>query len=129
MAAPVIFVARILAQLALRAGAAGAAVARVGAIRFTGLIAGRRLSTLTQQQVRDALKQAGLREAHNSHFAKRLVERGPKFGINTLDDFARQFNAGVAQAGRGGTTEVVLGRSGARVILNRDGALVTLTGP
>lgn len=104
-------------------------VGRVGRIAFTGLVRHRPLGQLTHQEVRHALAQAGMREAHNAHFVKRLIERGPSFGISTLDDFASAFNSGTVTVGRDGTTIVELARSGARVVVNRFGHLVTLLYP
>ena len=97
-----------------------------GRVVIGGLIRNRPLGQLTQDQVRKALAQAGLREAHNGHFVSRLIARGPSVGINTLDDFARALNSGVATAGRDGTVLVRLGRGGV-VVFNRAGHLVTLT--
>jgi hypothetical protein len=110
------------------ASAAGSPVRGLGRLSFRGLDRGRPLGDLTHQEVRSLLAQAGAREAHNAHFVKRLVERGPLFGVRTMDDFARAFNAGTVLAGRHGTVIVELSPSGARAVLNRFGEFVTLTG-
>jgi hypothetical protein len=119
---------RAIVAAVLRAtGTAGVQVARFGRIAFTGLIANRPLITLTQQEIRNAFAKIGLREAHNSHFISRLVERGAQFGIRTLDDFARAVNNGVARAGaQPGTVEIVLPGGRAAVVTNAAGELVTL---
>jgi hypothetical protein len=121
---------RLLAA-ALRAvgGAASRApvtVLRFGRITFVGLINNRPLITLTQQEIRNAFAKVGLREAHNAHFISRLVERGPQFGIHTLDDFARALNYGAARVGGSpGTIEIVLPNGRAAIVFNTLGELVT----
>src|SRR5208282_1073687 len=78
-------------------------------IEFSGLIKNRSLRGLSQQEIRNAMTKAGLREAHNAHFIMRLVARGPDCGINTLDDLANALNDGLTQAGEQmGTTDVIL---------------------
>lgn len=120
---------RLLVQMLTRLGSRGAVVVgRVGRVAFGGLIRNQPFHQLTQQQIRNALKDAGLREAHNAHFISRLVERGPSFGMNTLDDLARAMNNGIARAGRDGTVEIVIPNGRAAIIVNRLGELVTLTG-
>lgn len=119
---------RAIAALIARIGARRAALSQLGRIAFTGLIRNRALGTLTHQQVRNALAKVGMREAHNAHFISRLISRGPSFGINTLDDFARAINSSVMQRGRDGTIELLLPNGRAKIILNRLGELVTLTG-
>lgn len=102
-------------------------VAAYGRIAFVGLIGNRPLIQLGHQQIRNAFGKIGLREAHNAHFIKRLIERGPQFGIRTLNDFARAMNNGVARAGaQKGTTEIVLPNGRAAVVVNSAGELVTL---
>jgi hypothetical protein len=112
--------------VALRA----ATTVRVGAfgrIAFVGLINNRPLVTLTQQEIRNAFAKVGLREAHNSHFISRLIERGPQFGIHTLADLARALNNGVARTGaQAGTIEIVIPSGRAAVVTNAAGELVTL---
>jgi hypothetical protein len=112
---------------ALRAlGRSTVTVARFGRIRFIGLIGNRPLASLTQQEVRNAFARAGLREAHNSHFISRLIERGGQFGIRTLNDFARALNGGVARAGSNpGTIEIVLPGGRTAVVTNQAGELIT----
>lgn len=124
-----------LAMAALRALGVGArvggpAIARFGRIAFTGLIRNRPLKDLTQQEIRQALAQAGMREAHNAHFVSRLVSRGPSFGINTLDDFARAVNNGALQVGKeAGTLEIVIdGGRAAIVVSERTLHLITFSG-
>ena len=109
-----------LIAAALRGGrTATVTVARYGRIRFVGLIGNRPLQSLTQQEIRNALAKAGMREAHNAHFVSRLVSRGPQVGIRTLNDFARAFNNGVARPGRAGTIEVILSGNRGTVIISR----------
>lgn len=95
--------------LALRAAiTTGVRVATVGRIALVGLINNRPLAQLTQQEIRNAFAKIGLREAHNSHFISRLIDRGSQFGVHTLDDLARALNNGVARAGsQAGTVEIV----------------------
>lgn len=101
-------------------------VGTVGRVAFVGLINNRPLATLTQQEVRNAFAKAGLREAHNSHFISRLIERGAQFGIRTLDDLARALNNGVARTGRAADTiEIVLPGGRAAVVTNTAGELIT----
>ena len=121
----------LLLRVGARAGPTAArtatAVSKFGRIAFVGLIRSRPLASLTHQEIRNAFAKIGLREAHNSHFISRLVSRGPKFGINTLDDFARAVNNGVVQLGRQqGTVEIVVPGSRFAVIVNKLGELVTL---
>ncbi len=118
---------RLLARFLGGAGRATAQVARFGRVAFTGLIKNRALNTLTQQEVRNAFAKVGLREAHNSHFISRLISRGPQFGINTLDDFARALSNGTAQAGRqAGTIEIVLPNGRAAIVVKEaTGDLIT----
>ncbi len=113
---------------ALRAATAtGVRVAAYGRIAFIGLIGNRPLIQLGQQEVRNAFAKIGLREAHNAHFIKRLIERGPSFGINTLNDFARAMNNGIARIGtQPGTTEIVFPSGRAAAVVNSAGELVTL---
>ncbi|HJZ54491.1 MAG TPA: hypothetical protein VKE74_06010 [Gemmataceae bacterium] len=118
----------IRAILAVLRGAATTSVrvARFGRLTFTGLIKNRPLAELTQQEIRNAFAKVGLREAHNSHFISRLIERGPQFGINTLDDLARALTNGTARAGaQPGTVEIVLPNGRAAVVVNSFGELVT----
>ena len=118
---------RLIFKLLTRTGAAGVRVATLGRVAFVGLIRNRPLGELTQQAIRNAFGKAGLREAHNSHFISRLVERGPNFGIHTLDDFARGLNNGVARAGKqAGTVEVVFPSGKVAAVLNEAGELITL---
>ena len=102
-------------------------VASYGRIAFIGLIGNRPLVQLGHQQIRNAFAKIGLREAHNAHFIKRLIERGPQFGICTLNDFARAMNNGVARKGtQTGTTEIVFPNGRAAAVVNSAGELVTL---
>ena len=118
---------RLIFKLLTRTGAAGVRVATLGRVAFVGLIRNRPLGELTQQAIRNAFAKAGLREAHNSHFISRLVERGPKFGVHTLGDFARGLNNGVARAGnQAGTVEVVFPGGKVAAVLNEAGELITL---
>jgi hypothetical protein len=108
------------------ASVTGVRVATLGRVAFVGLIRNRPLAQLTQQEIRNAFAQVGLREAHNAHFVSRLVSRGPQFGIHTLDDLARALNNGVARAGsQPGTTEIVFPGGRAAAVLNSAGELVT----
>lgn len=101
-------------------------VATFGRIAFVGLIGNRPLAQLGQQEIRNAFAKIGLREAHNSHFISRLIERGPRFGINTLNDLARALNNGVARSGaQPGTVEIVFPGGKAAAVINRLGELVT----
>jgi hypothetical protein len=116
----------ILAALRL-AGSASVRVASFGRVAFVGLIGNRPLAQLGHQEIRNAFARVGLREAHNGHFIKRLIERGPKFGIRTLNDFARALNNGTARAGvQRGTTEIVFPNGRAAAVVNSSGELVTL---
>ena len=102
-------------------------VAMFGRIAFVGLIGNRPLIQLGHQQIRNAFAKVGLREAHNAHFIKRLIQRGPHYGIRTLNDFARAMNNGVARAGaQKGTTEIVFPNGRAAAVVNAAGELVTL---
>lgn len=102
-------------------------VATYGRITFIGLIGNRPLMQLGHQEIRNAFAKIGLREAHNAHFIKRLIERGPQFGIRTLNDFARAMNNGVARAGsQKATTEIVFPNGRAAAVINSAGELVTL---
>jgi len=114
--------------MALRAATTtGVRVATFGRVAFIGLINNRPLTQLTQQEIRNAFAKIGLREAHNSHFISRLIERGPQFGVHTLDDFARVLNNGVARAGnQTGTVEIVFPSGRAATVVNTAGELVTL---
>lgn len=101
----------------------------IDTIRFTGLVAGRSLRTVAGPQLLAALRQAGWRQAHNSHFVKRLKERGPQLGINTLNDLAVQLRKGRSEENPGGGRRRVL-PGGAVVVYRPDGnAFVTLTHP
>ncbi len=101
-------------------------LATYGRLSFVGLIARRPLASVTQQEVRNAFAKIGLREAHNSHFISRLIERGPQFGIHSLDDFARALNGSVGRAGsQAGTTELLLPNGRAAVVINTAGELIT----
>lgn len=105
-------------------------VSRFGRIAFRGLIGNRHLTQLGHQEIRNALVKVGMREAHNAHFVKRLIERGPQWGINSLNEFARVINAGVARVGtKVGTTEIVFseGSKTIAIVLNSAGELITLT--
>jgi hypothetical protein len=118
-----------LLRLFARGGGAArtVAVSRYGQITFVGLIRNRPLHSLTQQEIRNAFAKVGLREAHNSHFISRLVQRGPQFGIQTLGDFARVINNGVMRAGRqANTVEIVAPNGRVAIVVNRLGELVTL---
>jgi hypothetical protein len=104
----------------------GVAVARYGRITFVGLIGNRPLASLTQQEIRNAFARVGLREAHNSHFISRLIERGGQFGIRTLNDLARALNGGVARVGsKPGTIEIVLPGGRTAIVTNQAGELIT----
>lgn len=50
----------------------------------------------------NCLRQAGWQEAKNAHILKRLKERGPSVGINTLADFAREVRQGKTGPNPGG---------------------------
>jgi hypothetical protein len=101
-------------------------VGAFGRIAFVGLINNRPLVTLTQQEIRNAFEKVGLREAHNSHFISRLIERGPQFGIHTLADLARALNNGVARTGAYvGTIEIVIPSGRAAIVTNTAGELIT----
>lgn len=114
------------ARVGPRLAPTGLPVASFGRIAFTGLIRNRPLLSVTQQEIRNAFAKIGLREAHNSHFISRLISRGPNFGINTLDDFARAVNNGTARAGaQAGTIEIVIPNGRAAVVVNAAGELVT----
>ncbi|MEX0887148.1 MAG: hypothetical protein WD009_11995 [Phycisphaeraceae bacterium] len=105
---------------------AGVPVAPHGRIAFIGLINNRPLTSVGQQEIRNAFAKIGLREAHNSHFVSRLIERGPVFGIRTLDDFARAINNGAARPGGSpGTVEIVVVSGRVAVVINPAGELVT----
>ena len=120
----------LLRSLGARGGAAGVrntvAVSRFGRVAFTGLIRNRPLSQLTHQEVRNAMAQAGMREAHNAHFVSRLIERGSHYGIHTLDDLARALNNGVARAGKQpGTIDIVFPSGRAAATINSQGHFIT----
>lgn len=101
-------------------------VSKFGRIKFVGLVNKRPLAELTHAEITKAFKQAGLKLAHNSHFIKRLVKRGPKRGINTLDDFARKLNRGVAKPGKDpGTIDIFLPSKARIVIQEKTGRLIT----
>jgi hypothetical protein len=92
---------------------------------FRGLINNRALENLTQQEIRNAFAKVGLREAHNGHFISMLIERGPEFGINSLDDLARAMNRGTVRSGTtAGTVDIMLPNS-TKVVANMDGELIT----
>ena len=123
------FIVRMIV-VALRAATTNTVrVAAFGRIAFVGLIKNRPLVELTQQEIRNAFAKVGLREAHNSHFISRLVERGPQLGIQTLDDFARALNNGVARVGRDRTIEIMIPNGRAFIVMNEAGELITLTYP
>lgn len=120
-----ILIRAIIAALRV-ATTTSARVATFGRIAFVGLIGNRPLSQLGQQEIRNAFAKIGLREAHNSHFISRLIERGPQFGINTLNDLARALNRGVARLGsQSGTVEIVFPSGRAAAVVNSSGELVT----
>lgn len=97
-------------------------------IEFGGLIRNRSLGGLTHQEIRNAMATVGLREAHNAHFIKRLIARGPECGINTLDDLAKFLNEGNAQQGeQPGTTDIVFRSGRVKVVVNTAGEFITLT--
>ena len=113
-----------------RGGAAGlrttVAVSRYGRVAFSGLIRNRPLNQLTQQEVRNAMAQAGMREAHNAHFVSKLIERGSNFGIHTLDDLARALNNGAMRPGRqAGTVDIVFPGGRAAATVNSQGHFIT----
>ncbi len=111
---------------ALRKGSS-VRVGSAGRFQVRGLIGNRPLSSLTQQEIRNALAKSGLREAHNSHFMRRLITRGPNYGIRTLNDLTRAINSGTARAGaQRGTIEIVIPNGRAAVVVNSRGELITL---
>jgi hypothetical protein len=120
------FIVRMI-LVALRAATTNTVrMAAFGRIAFVGLIKNRPLVTLTQQEIRNAFEKVGLREAHNAHFISRLVERGPQFGIHTLEDLARALNNGVARTGsHAGTIEIVISNGSAAIVTNEAGELIT----
>ena len=118
---------RVGARTGPTAARTATAVSKFGRISIVGLIRNRPLASLTQQEIRNAFAKIGLREAHNSHFISRLVSRGPGFGVNTFNDFARVVNNGVVQLGKQpGTVEIIAPGSRFAVVVNKLGELVTL---
>lgn len=67
--------------------------AKLAEISIRGLIKNRNMADVTQQQIRNALAQTGIREAHNAHVISRLIERGPTNGIFTLEDLVRRLRS------------------------------------
>ena len=115
-----------LAAAAVAGAVATVALIDFAEIVFSGLIQNMPLTSLTQQQIRNALAKAGLREAHNAHFISRLIARGPSVGIRTLNDLARALRGGVAQAGaQEGTIDVLILNGTAVLVFNKLGELVT----
>lgn len=98
----------------------GVKIAKLGRLRFAGLNAKRPLAELTDGEIIKAFKKAGLKFSGNrNHFIQRLKERGPDAGINTLDDFARAINRGVAKQGKiKGTIDIHL-RGGWKVAVDQ----------
>lgn len=85
-------------------------MAVISAIEFVGLIGNRPILQLHGPEFDNALAKAGWREAHNAHILKRLKERGPGIGINTLNDFARSLRIGEdAPNPSGGKRRLILG--------------------
>lgn len=66
------------------------------------------LSQVHGPEFNNCLKQAGWREAKNAHILKRLKQRGPSVGINTLADFAREVRQGKTERGPRGVLLRVL---------------------
>ncbi len=123
----IVWLLRVAARTAPRAARISVRVSKYGRVAFTGLIRTRPLGTLTQQQVRNAMAQAGMREAHNAHFISRLISRGPGYGIRNLDDLARAINNGTMRAGKqAGTVEIVFPSGRAAAVVNRQGHFITL---
>ena len=60
------------------------------------------LKTVHGPEFNKCLKQAGWREARNAHILKRLKQRGPSVGINTLADFAREVRQGRTERNKSG---------------------------
>ena len=101
-------------------------VTSYGRIGFVGITGNRPLVQLTHQEIRNAFAKIGLREAHNAHFIKRLIERGANYGIRTINDLARALNNGVARVGKQSrTTEIVFPNGRAAAVVNSSGELVT----
>ena len=97
-------------------------------IKFTGLIGNRQITDLTHSELRGAFAKVGLREAHNAHALKRLVKRGPEFGVDTLAEFARRFNGGhESQDKKERTFKLVLRGTRLAVIFNEEGRMITMT--
>ncbi len=117
---------RSVARLGPTAAPRMMAVSKLGRISFAGLIRNRPLATLTQQEIRNSFAQVGLREAHNSHFISRLIERGSNYGIHSLDDFARLINNGTMRVGaQPNTVEIVAPGANVAVVVNQMGHLIT----
>jgi hypothetical protein len=119
--------------VSVTAGAAAALfMSQFAELVFSGLIGNMPLNSLTQQQIRNALARQGLRQAHdpNHNFVQRLVERGAKAGIRTLNDFARAIRGGTAVPSRPGftrgTVAIILQNGEWAVIVNEVGELITL---
>jgi hypothetical protein len=70
----------------------------------------------------------GLREAHNGHFIKRLLERGPEAGTETMDELARALNRAKKVAGTEGTVYLILPGGRFKAVLNAAGEFITLSG-
>ena len=122
---------RTILRLLLRGGASAArttiSLSRYGRVAFTGIVRNRPLRDLTQQQIRNAMSRAGMREAHNAHFISRLKQRVFLYGIRNLDDLARALNQGTARVGRqSGTVEIVFLSGRAAAVVNPQGHFITL---
>lgn len=91
-------------------------------ITIEGLIKNRNISELTQQQIRNALAKNGIREAHNAHIIKRLIERGPYTGISTLDDLSRLLRRAevIPDPTDLNALQIVLRHNADRIIINKD---------
>ena len=97
-------------------------------LEFRGLIGNRPLRAITMNEFINALAQNGWREAHNAHIYQRLVERGPQWGINTANDFARALRGGVTQAADGGASRRVC-RGNAFWVIFRGNEFITIRHP
>lgn len=123
----ILYVLRLAARGGTTAARTTVTVSRYGRVAFTGLIRSRPIATLTQQEIRNAMAKAGMREAHNAHFISRLISRGANYGIRNLDDLARAINNGTMRAGRQtGTVEIVFPNGRAAAVVNRGGEFITL---
>jgi hypothetical protein len=100
-------------------------------LEFRGAIGNMPFRSITMNQFINALKLNGWREGSETrecHFYKSLVERGPGFGITTLNEFARALRTGLTQPAKHGRSRRVC-CGGACWVIFEDNEFFTIRHP